>query len=75
MNRPTPAEQGEANRRTADAIAALVRELNGLIDNDLRERSVLARLRELGHPDVDGLAKAIADGRAARTTTKPRRSI
>lgn len=67
--------RGEANRRTADAIAALVRELKGLIDNDLRERSVLARLRELGHPDVDGLAKAIADGRAAKNTTKPRRSI
>jgi len=75
MNRPTPTEQGVVNRRTVDETAALIRELKTLIDNDLRERSILARLRDLGHPDVDGLRRAIADGRASKTTTRKRDRI
>lgn len=73
--KPTAAEQGAANRRTVDETAALIRELKTLVDNDLRERGILARLRDLGHPDVEGLRKAIADGRASKTTTTKRRTI
>lgn len=70
--KPTPEEQGAANRRAVDEMAALIRELKSLVDNDMRERSICARLRDLGHPDVEGLRKAIADGRAKNTTTKRR---
>lgn len=62
-------------RRRVDEQAALIRELKTLIDNDLRERSIVARLRDLGHPDVDGLRKAIAESRATKNTTTKRRTI
>lgn len=60
---PSAKEQGDANRRHVDEMAALIRELKGLINNDLRERSLVARIRQLGHPDVDGLRKAVRDAR------------
>ena len=67
-------DRGQAKRRQADEMAALIRELKTLVDNDLRERSIVARIRQLGHPDVDGLLKAVRDGRnkpatAGRRTT------
>jgi hypothetical protein len=61
-------------RRHADAMAAAIRELKTLVDNDLRERALIARLRELGHPDVDGLVRAVREGRAAKNNTT-RRSL
>lgn len=56
-------DRGEAKRRQIDEMAALIRELKTLVDNDLRERAVVARIRQLGHPDVDGLLRAVRDGR------------
>lgn len=66
-------ERGDARRRQADAMADAIRELKGLVDNDLRERSLIARLRDLGHPDVDGLVRAVRESRAAKIATTPRR--
>jgi hypothetical protein len=66
--------RGDAMRRHADAMAAAIRELKTLVDNDLRERALIARLRELGHPDVDGLVRAVREGRAAKNNTT-RRSL
>lgn len=68
-------DRADALRRRVDETAKLIAELKTLVDNDLRERGILARLRDLGHPDVDGLRKAIADGRASKTTTTKRRTI
>ena len=66
----------ERRRRAINETELLIRQLKTLSDeNDPRERSILARLRDLGHPDVEGLRKAIADGRAAKTTTTKRRTI
>jgi hypothetical protein len=62
--------------REAAESAALIRELNSLIDNDLREASIAARLRELGH-DVPALLREARNRRAEKrraTATGPRRN-
>jgi hypothetical protein len=66
------ARQLGAERRARERVemAALIRELRSLVDNDLREKSILARLRVLGHPDVDELQRAAAASRAARKTKR-----
>jgi hypothetical protein len=67
-------DRADALRRRVDETAKLIAELKTLVDNDLRERSLVARLRDLGHPDVDGLRKAIAESRAAKNPTQKRRT-
>lgn len=67
-------DRADALRRRVDDIAKLIAELKTLVDNDLLERSVLARLRDLGHPDVDGLMRAVRESRAAKNQTQKRRT-
>lgn len=67
-------DRGEAKRRSTDETARLIAELKTLVDNDLRERSIVARLRDLKHPDVDGLLRAVRDARAAKNTNTKRRT-
>lgn len=66
-------DRAAALRRQSDLIAGAVRELKTLVDNDLRERSLVARLRELGHPDVGALLRSVRASRAGATTTAHKR--
>lgn len=70
-------ERAERIARESAESAKLIRELNSLIDNDLREASIAARLRELGHnvPALLREAKTRRDEkRRAATTNGPRRN-
>lgn len=71
-------ERAERYDRERAEIAELIRELRSLIDNDLREASIAARLRELGHANVPALLSEAktrrAEKRRATTTNGPRRN-
>ena len=63
------AEASERRARNEATMAAMIRELKTGVAPE-RERDILARLRAMHHPDVDGLARLLAERRAV---TKPQR--
>lgn len=67
-------DRADALRRSSEEMGRLIVELKSLVDNDLRERSIVARLRELHHPDVDALLRAVRESRATKNTTTKRRT-
>lgn len=61
----------DANRKHADKLAELIRELKDEPPpNPRRERELLEAIKGLNHPDVDGLIQAIRDKRAKQPTGK-----
>lgn len=51
--------EGERNRDRVEALRSLIAEFKALPDSEFRDRDArkyyVDRLRDLGHPDVDGL--------------------
>jgi hypothetical protein len=66
------AQREERHRKAREETAAVIRELRSLVDNDLRERVLVDRLRELGQPDI---AHVLADARAHRRAAAAARAV
>jgi hypothetical protein len=67
-----PRCEGERNRRIVDNLANVIRELkSGPVSTD-RERELVKLLDVYGHPNKDGLLKAIEEKRAAPVKKKER---
>lgn len=63
------ADAAERRARNEATMAAMIRELRAGVTTE-KERAILARLRAMHHPDVDGLARLLAERRAV---AKPQR--
>lgn len=63
------AEAAERRARNEATMAAMIRELKAGVSPE-KERDILAKLRSMHHPDVDGLARLLAERRAV---AKPQR--
>lgn len=63
------AEAAERRARNEATMAAMIRELRAGTSPE-KERDILAKLRAMHHPDVDGLARLLAERRAV---AKPQR--
>lgn len=63
------AEAAERRARRDATMTAMIRELRAGVSPE-KERDILAKLRAMHHPDVDGLARLLAERRAA---AKPQR--
>lgn len=55
--------EGDYNRERTDRMQRLIVELKGQPETD-REREVLKEIAILGHPDIEGMVRAIAEKRS-----------
>jgi hypothetical protein len=62
---------GQSNRDKVEEMRAIILDLREAVDPP-SEKAMIARLEELGHPDVTGLLHAIGERRAAEKTVKGR---
>lgn len=67
--------EAEEKRTRTERVAHHVAALNASKGIPTEERGILEQLKRWGHPDPDGLAKAIAERRANERGGKPRRGI
>jgi hypothetical protein len=69
-------QEAEEKRTAAERVAFHVAALNATKGIPTEERGILEQLKRWGHPDPEGLAKAIAERRAAeRGSNKPKRGL
>jgi hypothetical protein len=70
-----PIAEGERNRERSDRMAEYIREYRDSLLSPDREKQVLQQIRFLGHPNIDGLIRAVTDrrvGAAAGAKSKRR---
>lgn len=68
-------QEAEEKRTRTERVAHHVAALSASHGPPTEERGILEQLKRWGHPDPEGLAKAIADRRAAERGNKPRRGL
>jgi hypothetical protein len=65
-----PIAEGIRNREKCDRMAELIREYRDNLLSSEREKQVLEGIRFLGHPNIDGLIRAVQDRRLAMSSGK-----
>lgn len=68
-------QEAEEKRTRTERVAHHVAALNASHGMPTEEKGILEQLKRWGHPDPEGLAKAIADRRASERGNKPRRGL